>query len=331
MAVTAGEFDAAVEKTTEYVLSAMPQPGEDAHWLVMALVQSGAVLPEGYLADYHAAVEEHVAAVEGVLDERKNTEYSRAILGLTAAGFDAASVGGYDLTAPLGDFEATKRQGLNGPIFALLALDSGDYSCPIRQDYVDYILSRQLTDGGWAISGQVSDTDLTAMALRALVPYREQQVVSDAMEKAVERLSRLQRTDGSYGSYGVVNCESAAQAILALCALDIPLEDHRFVKGGRTALDAMLDCRLSDGSFSHLPGGQSSGIAAEQAFLALAALREKWEAVGLKPPAPPAPQPAEEDPVEEVQRPRLAPPVPVSGEGKGTAFAIFARYYEDLT
>ena len=40
-------------------------------------------------------------------------------------------MGGYDLTKPLGDYDRTIWQGLNGPIWALIALDSRDY--PMRK------------------------------------------------------------------------------------------------------------------------------------------------------------------------------------------------------
>jgi len=64
------------------------------------------------------------------LHERRYTDYSRVILGLTAAGYDPRAFAGYDLTLPLADFDKTIWQGINGPVFALIALDSGNYSNP---------------------------------------------------------------------------------------------------------------------------------------------------------------------------------------------------------
>lgn len=83
-----------------------------------------------------------------------------------------------DLTTALGDYDKTIWQGLNGPIWALIALDSGNYAMPVNQDaktqaarqmYIDRILARQLSDGGWSLSGAgVSDPGITGMALQAL-------------------------------------------------------------------------------------------------------------------------------------------------------------------
>ena len=75
----------------------------------------------------------------------------------------------------------TVYQGVNGAIFALLALDAGQYEVPVNTDaktqatrelYVQKILDSQLSDGGWNIAGTAADADLTAMALQALAGIR---------------------------------------------------------------------------------------------------------------------------------------------------------------
>ena len=63
-------------------------------------------------------------------DAANNTTYSRITLALTACGADATDFAGYSMIAPLGDFDKTVSQGVNGAIFALLALDCGGYSLP---------------------------------------------------------------------------------------------------------------------------------------------------------------------------------------------------------
>ena len=93
-------------------------------------IHCGAEVPEDYYDRYYAAVERLVEEKDGVLHARKYTEYSRVILAVTALGKDARNVAGYDLTIPLGDYDKTVWQRLNGPIWALIALDSRDYPMP---------------------------------------------------------------------------------------------------------------------------------------------------------------------------------------------------------
>lgn len=283
---SAAKADAALTDTARTVLTAVPSPqvgsiGGD--WAVLGLARSGYAVPESWYRTYYAAVEDHVKTCRGVLHEKKYTEYSRLILAVSAIGKDPRNVAGYDLTTPLGDFDQTVWQGVNGPVWALIALDCRNYPVPqnpqaktqaTRQRYVDEILARQLSDGGWSLSGSAADPDLTAMALQALAPYRTQTAVAQAVNRGLACLSGLQQSDGALSAWGGTNAESTAQVIAALCALDLSLDDPRFVKNGHTLLDGLLTFRRSDGSFLHTAGGGgSSQMATEQALLALAALQ----------------------------------------------------------
>ena len=122
----------AYEETGAYLQAqTAPTAGSiGGEWAVIGLARSGYPVPANYFDDYYARVEKYVKDCAGVLHERKYTEYSRVILALTAIGRDPANVAGYNLLTPLGDFEKTIWQGLNGPIWALLALDSGNYPVP---------------------------------------------------------------------------------------------------------------------------------------------------------------------------------------------------------
>lgn len=54
----------------------------------------------------------------------------RVILALTALGLDVTDVDGHNLLVGLTDMSFVTRQGVNGPIMALIALDSNDYDIP---------------------------------------------------------------------------------------------------------------------------------------------------------------------------------------------------------
>lgn len=248
-----------------------------SEWLVIALARSGRDVPDSY----YDSVVKAVQSAKGQLSDKKSTEYARTILALTAIGKDPADVGGYDLLARLADMDDVTYQGINGAIFALLALDSGKYDVPAaaeggtqvtRDGLVAYILAQQLSDGGWALSGTSADPDVTAMALQALAPYRTgDETVDAAVDKGVQLLSDMQLADGGYSSWGTLNSESCAQVLIALATLGIdPVSDSRFVKNGLTVLDALLAYAVS-GGFRHTVDGEADAIATEQALCALTA------------------------------------------------------------
>ena len=268
--VTAADIDT----TAEYLLKTVTNPtvaSIGGEWAVIGLARGNAA-NDAYFQKYLDNAKDYIKSKDGILHSRKYTEYSRVILAFTALGRDATNAFGYDLTAPLGDFDKTVSQGLNGAIFALLALDSGDYKCNVRSKYVDYILQKQLVDGGWALSGTSSDVDVTAMALQALAKYKSDAKVKSAIDKALGFLSKAQLSNGGFATYGEETAESSAQVIVALTELGISLNDSRFLKNGKTAMDAMLAFRLSNGGFKHLKSQISAdGMATEQCFYALVA------------------------------------------------------------
>ena len=281
-----GKPETQLEKTAGYLQAQIAEPGTGSvggDWLIFGLARSGVKVPQKYFDAYYENVEAAVREKNGVLSDRKYTEYSRTVLALTAIGKNPADVAGFDLLKPLADFEQVTRQGLNGTIFALLALDSGNYEIPenpdaavqaTRQMYVDELLARALPDGGWTLTGGEPDVDITAMTLQALAKYRDQADVTAAVERGLAVLSSLQEPDGGYVSWGSSNSESVAQVIVALTELGVPLSDERFVKNDVTVADALLRFAQENGAFVHVRDGSGGDdeMATEQAFYALAAI-----------------------------------------------------------
>lgn len=264
-----------VSDVAAYVYKTVSEPQVGAvggDWAILGLARGGADIPSEYYADYYANVEADVKAREGVLHAKKYTEYSRVVLALTAIGKDPANVAGYDLLAPLGDFDKTVWQGINGAIFALLALDSGEYESALREKYVDCILQKQLDDGGFALSGESADADVTAMALQALAKYTDKASVKTAVENALICLSEMQNASGGFSTYGEETAESCAQVIVALCELGIPLDDTRFVKNENTVLDNLMTYYVKGEGFRHLQSGGTNQMATEQCLYALVAV-----------------------------------------------------------
>ncbi len=286
-AFAASSVQSEMNKSAAYMVSAVKAPeigSIGGEWAVLGLARSGYSVPANYYDDYYARVEKYVKNCSGVLHERKYTEYSRVILALTAIGRDPSNVAGYNLLTPLGDFEKTIWQGLNGPIWALIALDSGNYDIPknpaaktqaTRQIYIDEILNNQMKDGGWSLTGTGdSDVDISAMALQALAKYQDQKAVKTATDKALTWLSKNQDSKGGFASWGTTNVESVAQVIVALCELGMDLNDSRFVKNGHTLTENLLSFRQANGGFYHVLDGSDGNnqMSAEQGFYALVAI-----------------------------------------------------------
>ena len=254
-------------------------------WMVIGLARSGRTVPgvEDYYQKAVEYVQSNIDPDTGRLHKAKSTDNSRMILALTALGRDVTNVGGYNLLAGLSDLEFVKYQGNNGPIWALLALDSGNYPVPsggttTRQALIDEILSVQTSDGGWAISGDRADSDMTGMALTALAPYyKKDPTVKQAIDKAIARLSEMQDDDGGFSTtYGdgkyIATSESTAQVLTALSALGIDGDtDPRFVKNGSSVVDALLRYYVKGGGFKHIMDGEIDGMGTEQAYYALTA------------------------------------------------------------
>ena len=164
------------------------------------------------------------------------------------------------------------KQGVMSWIYGLHLLNNGyTSSSHTTATAKQKLLSLQLADGGWAVTGSNSEVDATAMAVQALAPhYKSDGTVKNAIDKALALLSARQLDTGDYSNYGVPNPESTAQVITALSALGINGEsDSRFIKNGNTLFDGLRKYRLSDGSFCHKEGGSSNGNATVQAFYSL--------------------------------------------------------------
>lgn len=239
-----------------------------------------------YMEAMKANIEKRYAENDGKLDDNKVTEWHRAALAIAAIGGDVTDFGTYNGNGINlindGAFNAVvdpSRQGINGPIFALIAMNIQDFTRPAEMKYSDeylikYILERQLKDGengsysGWALWGAVSDPDISAMAVQALSAYywddteytytnlasgeTVTKTVRTAIDEALNRLGTLQTDLGDYLSWGTRNMESTSQVLLAIISVGVdPLTDQRFIKNGNTLIDGVLRYKLKSGGFCH--------------------------------------------------------------------------------
>jgi hypothetical protein len=285
-------YEAALSGVLAHIQANTPNPevgSVGGEWAVLALARGGVwdeTVYMNWLENLKTTVQDTGPFSDVVLDgnkvtlhPQKYTENERVILALSSIGIDASAWNGWDFVAALTDKEedgVTYKavwQGINGAIFALIALDARGYlgdDPQLRSEYVDYILDNQDPGAGWSISGTAKQ-DMTAMGVQALAPYYDSDSrVKSAVDAAVSYLSAQQSGAGDVGG----TSEGTAQTIVALAALGIdPHGDPRFVKNGNSLIDGLLAYRQPDGSFKHLLDG-SSGVnqmSTEQAAYALAA------------------------------------------------------------
>ena len=235
--------------------------GNASDWYVMAKTRRGAV------ADYG----KYASELREALEQSGANAVSRQRMALALIMTD-----GDLMTAGKVLSETTGKQGVMSFIFALHLINNGAKAEGITAGGVaDALASLVLESGGWAVSGNNSDVDVTAMALQALAPYADE--YAGIVDRALEFLASKQLDDGDYRSYGVANPESGAQVIIALTALGIDaLEDSRFVKNGNTLLDGMMKYAVS-GGFSHTYDGEVNKLATQQIYCALVALERFYD------------------------------------------------------
>ena len=274
----------AYSSTRELIEKSIETPAIGSEWMIIGAARSKMNLTESFKKAYYEEAAKYISKTvndKGQLSKTKSTENSKMILALTSLGIDPTDVEGINLLSPLADMDYVVKQGINGPIWALIALDSNKYSVPqakgmvnnvtTREVLIDYIINKQFEDGGFALSGKASDADITAMAVQALAPYYSSNVKArNSIDKALACLSAMQCEDGSYKSMGIKNAESCSQVIVALTSLGIdPTKDTRFIKNGKTVLDALCYFAVDNGGFKHIADGQTNGMATEQGFYAL--------------------------------------------------------------
>lgn len=276
----------AINKTSEFLVKNLKDPGSGTYngeWSVIGLARYDLTSNEKIFDKYYENMKKHLKETAGVLHERKYTEYSRAVVALSAIGADARNVGGYNMIEKLADYDNLVWQGINGAIWGLIALDTSSYQIPdvakianitTRQKLIDDILDKEIDGGGWSMGEDAPDPDVTAMVLQALAKYKDQPEVKEAVDRALNVLSNIQNADGGYSSWDVPNLESAAQVLTALCALGIDCKtDERFIKNKNWIVSNMIDnyYLTKTGGFKHMKDLTLDGMATDQGMYALVA------------------------------------------------------------
>ncbi len=258
--LSVGQLNQAIQLATSYV----NKNGID-DWDAMALSRAGETVPTSYLTQ----LEKTVNHAKGQFHAPTDTE--KYVLGSLAAGGDPTNSAGYNLVKNLYNGQLTK-QGLNGVIFGLIALESADFNVPAEATWTpdkmdSYLLSHQNKDGGWAWDGSTtSDLDTTGMVLTALSKQSATNGVNQAIQKAETFLA------DQYQQGKVDNSSTAATLIIGLTANNVNPEGASFtLKDGTTLASDLLSFQGKDGGFVWQKGKSEDSFSTDQGFRGLVA------------------------------------------------------------
>lgn len=255
------------------------QEATDA-WSVLEMVKSGNKDQLVNLAEYKSK------ATKTIATSSRATDIEKEMIVLSALGMDVSA-----MTVDGKYVNAVKRllscnlTAVNSTIFALCALDSGQYLIPensevTRQTLIENLLAVQHEDGGWSFSTKApSDIDMTAMAIQSLSPYYladnfqdagvAEEVytnVKTAVDKAVTFLSDKYQEKGTYG-----NANSDAMVIMALASIGVDANAGEFIKDEKGLYDDLFIYTLDDCSGFYYGSDtlKKNALATEQAFRAI--------------------------------------------------------------
>lgn len=238
----------------------------NSEWQLFTLARSGLSISEEDIAKYRESVVENMDAAD---DYWPATDYERVIIALTSLGEDATDMEGYDLIDTLCNLETIESSTSNAIIYGLLALDTKPYQTYDdmqwnRDKLIERLLTFQNENGGFKLNSDsnVSDTDITAMALQALAPYYQTEnsnrkndeiqsiekenykKVQVSVNKALKYLS--EKMDSKAGYKG--NSCTASQVMTALTSLNIdPIKDERFTKGDKNLITNLMSFKNDNG------------------------------------------------------------------------------------
>lgn len=201
------------------------------------------------------------------------TNIDRKIMTLTARGIDCSKLSQYNNGEPFLDAKGNKVDDLaavlynysggytiNGPIFALNALDMGNYTIPenavwTREKLLETILNHKYLSDGFGL-------DMVTMLMQSIAPYQNDPVYGERVKaKLWEGFDIVMDSfgtdpfDNPFGVQwgGVYTSEGASQIICALSAMGVDVHtDVRLNNGKDSVLTSFLNyADFDEGYFAH--------------------------------------------------------------------------------
>lgn len=201
------------------------------------------------------------------------TNIDRKIMTLTARGIDCSKLSKYNNGEPFIDAKGNEVDDfvsilynysggytINGPIFALIALDMGNYTIPenavwTRDKLLETILNHVYLSDGFGL-------DMVTMLMQSIAPYQDDPVYGERVRnKLWEGFDIVMDSfgtdpfDNPFGVQwgGIYTSEGTAQIICAFSAMGIDVHsDVRLNNGTDSVLTSFLNyANYDDGYFAH--------------------------------------------------------------------------------
>ena len=268
-----------VQKIIKRYSSSTRNAWEDWEWMNLGFYQKKeANLDDGF----------SIAECIKRLDTTTNvamTNLDRKIMTLTARGFDCSNLAKYNDGKPFIDAKGNKVDNLvqilynytggytiNGPIFALIALDMGNYTIPAdavwtRETLLEKILTHKYLSDGFGL-------DMVTMLMQSIGPYMNDPVYGTRVTaKLEEGLKIVLESFGDKNAYknpygvqwgGIYTSEGSAQIVCAMSAMgvDCHTDPRMSNSAGQSALTALLDyADYQNGYFAHTNTTPKNAIA----------------------------------------------------------------------
>ncbi|ATW27577.1 S-layer homology domain-containing protein [Candidatus Formimonas warabiya] len=199
--------------------------------------------------------------------------YATYIMSMLAAGEDPADFQGRNLVEELADRQTEEGDfggWLTSTIWSIVALDQADADYHIS-GAMAFLLDQRTSDGGFALSGDTADPDVTGFALMALAPHTNITEVSAAIDEAQNCLKELQTENGGFGT--TENASSISAVIRGLIACGEDVTSSAWVKNNHTMIDALFEFQLDDYSFCWKKDTPTTNsLSTRQALVAIADL-----------------------------------------------------------
>ncbi|MBS4211450.1 terpene cyclase/mutase family protein [Neobacillus rhizophilus] len=266
-AYAAEDVSTEIASTAEHV-----QAGElNSDWLAISLSKAGK-LTAANKQDYLMKLKSRVNGTD-----LKGTELHKTILAVRALGADPANFEGQDLIKKA--YSDTSLNAFTAYVYALIALDSADYTIPAdalwtKDKLIAKITTMDSTAGGWNWAGSTSeqaDPDTTGMVLTALGKHKSDGVVKADINSAVSYLKAVETANGGFDNWGE-NSSSTAQVVIGLSSIGVDPTSTEFTKDGKNPVNHLFTYEIGNGGYKWMKSETAeNSFATEQVFQALVA------------------------------------------------------------